>query len=70
MLINNKGAKMTINKLPKGLTVKNAKDSQKAFENAKSKGLDKPEEYMYMHSQNSKDYFKHIMLRNYISFEV
>tara|TARA_R100001244_G_scaffold116500_1_gene86588 strand:- start:8 stop:190 length:183 start_codon:yes stop_codon:yes gene_type:complete len=45
------------------------RDSQKAFENAKAKGLDKPQDYMYMHSQNNKDYFKHIMFRNYISFK-
>jgi hypothetical protein len=64
MLTINKGAKMDNNKL----VVKNEEDSQKAFENAKSKGLDKPEDYMYMHSQNNKDFFKHIMFRNYISF--
>ena len=58
------GVKMDNNKL----IVKNAEDSQKAFENAKSKGLDNPQDYMYMHSQDQKDYFKHIMLRNYISF--
>ena len=59
-----KKAKMDNNKL----IVKNAKDSQKAFENAKSKGLDKPQDYMYMHSQNGRDYFKNIMFRNYISY--
>ena len=52
----------------KKITVKNAQDSQKAFENAKSKGLDKPQDYMYMHSQNGRDYFKNIMFRNYINF--
>ena len=50
------------------LIVKNAKDSQIAFENAKSKGLDKPDEYMYMYSDQKKDYFKNINFRNYISF--
>ena len=50
------------------LIVKNAKDSQIAFENAKSKGLDKPQEYMYMYSDQKKDYFKNINFRNYISF--
>ena len=55
-------------KFPKGFTVKNAQDSQKAFENAKSKGLEKPQDYMYMHSQNGRDYFKNIMFRNYISY--
>ena len=52
----------------KTLIVKNEEDSQKAFENAKSKGLDKPQDYMYMHSQNGRDYFKNIMFRNYINF--
>jgi len=64
MLTINKGAKMDNNKL----VVKNAKDSQIAFENAKSKGLNKPDEYMYMYSKDNKDYFKNINFRNYISF--
>ena len=55
-------------KFPKGLTVKNAQDSQKAFENAKTKGLNKPQDFMYMYSQDKKDYFKNIMFRNYISY--
>ena len=46
------------------------RDSNKAFENAKSKGLNKPSEYMYMYSQANKDYFKNIMFRNYISFAI
>ena len=45
------------------------RDSNKAFENAKSKGLDKPNEYMYMYSIDNKDYFKNINFRNYIDFE-
>ena len=44
------------------------RNSNKAFENAKSKGLDKPEEYMYMYSAQRKDFFKNINFRNYISF--
>ena len=55
-------------KLPKGLTVKDAQESQKAFENAKSKGLNKPQDFMYMYSQDKKDFFKNIMDRKYISF--
>ena len=55
--------------MPKGLTVKDAQESQKAFENAKLKGLDKPQDFMYMYSQKNRDYFKNIMFRNYISFE-
>ena len=45
------------------------RDSNKAFENAKSKGLNKPNEYMYMYSKDHKDYFKNINFRNYIDFE-
>jgi len=44
------------------------RDSNKAFENAKSKGLNKPSEFMYMYSKDNKDYFKNIMFRNYINF--
>jgi len=44
------------------------RDSNEAFENAKSKGLDKPEEFMYMYSKDDKDFFKNINFRNYISF--
>ncbi len=50
------------------IVVKNAKDSQIAFENAKSKGLNKPEDFMYMYSQDNKDFFKNIMDRKYMSF--
>ena len=45
------------------------RDSNKAFENAKSKGLDKPEDFMYMYSQDNKDFFKNIMDRKYINFK-
>ena len=45
------------------------RDSNKAFENAKSKGLDKPEDFMYMYSKDNKDFFKNIMDRKYIDFE-
>ena len=44
------------------------RNSQKAFKNAKSKGLNNPSEYMYMYSKDNKDYFKNINFRNYISF--
>ena len=44
------------------------RDSNEVFENAKSKGLDKPEEFMYMYSKDNKDFFKNINFRNYISF--
>ena len=44
------------------------RNSNEAFENAKSKGLKKPQDFMYMYSQNGRDYFKNIMVRNYINF--
>jgi len=44
------------------------RDSNEAFENAKTKGLDKPQDFMYMYSQANKDYFKNINFRNYINF--
>jgi retron-type reverse transcriptase len=46
------------------------RDSNKAFKNAKSKGLNKPNEYMYMYSKDNKDYFKNINFRNYINFNI
>tara|TARA_B110000238_G_scaffold133500_1_gene143857 strand:- start:277 stop:471 length:195 start_codon:yes stop_codon:yes gene_type:complete len=44
------------------------RDSQEAFNNAKAKGLANPDEYMYMYSQGTKDYFKAIIDRKYINF--
>jgi len=44
------------------------RDHIEAFNNAKSKGLKKPEDYMYMYSKDNKDYFKNINFRNYINF--
>ena len=41
------------------------RDSNKAFKNAKSKGLDKPNEYMYMYSKGDNDYFKNKDTRHY-----
>ena len=38
------------------------RDHKIAFENAKAKGLNNPNEYMYMYSKDSKDYFKNIMI--------
>ena len=45
------------------------RDSNEAFENAKSKGLNEPYDYMYMYSIEQRDFFKHIMERTYISFD-
>ena len=44
------------------------RDSNKAFENAKSKGLNKPDDFKYMYSKENKDFFKNIMDRKYVSF--
>ena len=44
-------------------------DHKDAFENAISKGLNIPTDFMYMYSKDSKDYFKNIMDRSYINFE-
>ena len=44
------------------------RDHKQAFENAKSKGLNDPQNYMYMYSKDNKDYFKNIDYRNYINF--
>ena len=46
------------------------RNSNEAFENAKTKGLNKPSEFMYMYSQTNRDYFKNINFRNYISFAI
>ena len=46
------------------------RDHKEAFENAKLKGLDKPNEYMYMYSKDGLDYFKNINFRNYINFKI
>ena len=45
------------------------RDSNKAFENAKSyQGLNKLGDFMYMYSKDKKDFFKNIMDRKYVSF--
>ena len=44
------------------------RDPEEAFENAIKKGLKNPDDYMYMYSDNNKDYFKHIDTREYIEF--
>jgi hypothetical protein len=45
------------------------RDSNRAFKNAKLKGLNKPDDFMYMYSKENKDFFKNIMDRKYVSFE-
>ncbi len=39
-----------------------------AFENAIKKGMKKPEDWMYMYSENGKDYFKNYWTRRYTSY--
>jgi len=57
----------------KGKTMKHdmyLRSHKVAFENAITKGLKEPQNYMYMYSKNSGyDYFKNVMDRTYISFE-
>jgi PHP family Zn ribbon phosphoesterase len=45
------------------------RDSEQAFLNAICRGLKEPFNYMYMYSNDGHDYFKHIVTREYISFE-
>jgi len=44
------------------------RDHIEAFENAISKGLSKPENVMYMYSQDNKDYFKDKITRKYTTY--
>ena len=67
---------MNNKQLNKGTNTMNGmyqRDHKEAFENAKLKGLDKPNEYMYMYSKKTKkgsfDYFKSINFRTYINFK-
>ena len=46
------------------------RDHKEAFENAKLKGLNKPNEVMYMYSLENFDYFKNINFRNYTRFPI
>lgn len=39
-----------------------------AFENAIKRGMKKPNDWMYMYSENGRDYFKHIDTRCYKSY--
>ena len=39
-----------------------------AFENAIKKGMKNPEDWMYMYSENKKDYFKNYYSRRYKSY--
>lgn len=41
---------------------------QDAFDNAIKRGMKNPNDWMYMHSENGRDYFKHHDTRNYTSY--
>ena len=41
---------------------------QDAFDNAIKKGMKNLDDWMYMYSENGKDYFKHYDTRNYTSY--
>ena len=41
---------------------------QDAFDNAIKRGMKNPDDWMYMYSENGKDYFKHCDTRNYTSY--
>ena len=41
---------------------------QDAFDNAIKLGMKNPDDWMYMYSNNGRDYFKHHDTRNYTSF--
>ena len=43
-------------------------EPDKAFENAIKRGLNNPEDWMYMYSKGLKDYFKHHDTREYRPF--
>ena len=41
---------------------------QDAFDNAIKRGMKNPDDWMYMHSENNRDYFKHCDTRKYVSY--
>lgn len=44
-------------------------DTDEAFENAIKKGMKNPEDWMYMYSEDGKDYFKHCDTREYVAYQ-
>ena len=49
-------------------TLKIRENPNDAFDNAIKRGLDNPWDYMYMYSENGRDYFKHKDTRKYKSY--
>ena len=41
---------------------------EETFENAIKRGMKNPDDWMYMYSENDKDYFKNYYTRNYESY--
>jgi len=48
--------------------IKMRENHEDAFDNAIKRGMKNPEEWMYMYSENNKDYFKHESSRCYRSY--
>lgn len=56
---------------PKGSIFEGMKireNSDDAFNNAIRRGMKNPDDWMYMYSENNKDYFKNYYTRNYKAF--
>ena len=51
------------------VNIKDGYEVDKAFKNAIQKGMSNTDDWMYMYSKGSKDYFKHYYTRNYTIFE-
>ena len=46
----------------------NNANPEDAFNNAIKRGMKNPDDWMYMYSENGKDYFKHYFSRGYRSY--
>lgn len=66
---NNKSIKYFVhpaNSIFAGMQIRENPDE--AFENAIKRGMKNPEDWMYMYSENGRDYFKHHCSRGYTSY--
>ena len=45
----------------------NIRDPEQAFDNAIKQGMQDPEDWMYMYSNDHRDYFKHCVTRQYMA---
>lgn len=48
--------------------IKMRENPDDAFNNSIKRGMKNPDDWMYMYSENNKDYFKNYYTRNYKSF--